>query len=149
MKGSKDCAPLSFSLLKLDKSYKECVCFISKEWMDSTQRNSLRLFRHYSKKFRKGKSFTASEIKRGLVIWFLLLITARLCYIQSVTIFQEHLQLVFYDSDSSVNYCKSGNIRGALIFANFAQNSASANSKTRENICNILYAHFGHVGVVY
>ena len=36
-----------------------------------------------------------------------------------------------------------------LIFADFAQNSASANSKTRENIlfCNILYAHFGHVGV--
>ena len=49
------------------------------------------------------------------------------------------------------NYCKSGNIRGALIFANFAQNSASANSKTRENICDILYAHFGHVpvGAVY
>ena len=46
-------------------------------------------------------------------------------------------------------YCKRGNIRGALIFANFAQNSASANSKAHENICNILYAHFGHVGVVY
>ena len=44
---------------------------------------------------------------------------------------------------------KSGNIRGTLIFANFAQNSASANSKTRENICDSLYAHFGHVGVVY
>ena len=27
--------------------------------------------------------------------------------------------------------CKRGNIRGTLIFANFAQNSASANSKTR------------------
>ena len=46
-------------------------------------------------------------------------------------------------------YCKSGNICGALIFANFAQNSASTNSKTRENICDILYAHFGHVVVVY
>ena len=48
-----------------------------------------------------------------------------------------------------INYCKSGNIRGTLIFANFAQNSASAISKTRENICNILYAHFGHLGAVY
>ena len=48
-----------------------------------------------------------------------------------------------------MEYCKSWNIRGTLIFANFAQNSASANSKTRKNICNILYAHFGHVGVVY
>ena len=38
---------------------------------------------------------------------------------------------------------------GTLIFVNFAQYSASANSKTRENICDILYAHFGHVGVVY
>ena len=46
-------------------------------------------------------------------------------------------------------YCKSGNICGTLIFAKFAQSSASANSKTRENICDILYAHFGHVGVVY
>ena len=46
-------------------------------------------------------------------------------------------------------YCKSGNICGTLIFANFAQNSTSANSKTRENICDILHAHFGHVGVVY
>ena len=45
-------------------------------------------------------------------------------------------------------YCKSGIIRGALIFANFTQNSASANSKTRTNICDILYAHFGHVGAV-
>ena len=36
-----------------------------------------------------------------------------------------------------------------VIFADFAQNSASANSKTRENICDILYAHLGHVGVVY
>ena len=45
---------------------------------------------------------------------------------------------------TDTNYCKSGNIRGTLIFANFAQNSASANSKTRENICDILYAHFGH-----
>ena len=35
-------------------------------------------------------------------------------------------------------YCKRGNIRGALIFA---ENSSSANSKTRENIYNILYAH--------
>ena len=41
-----------------------------------------------------------------------------------------------------------GNIRGAYIFANFEQNSASANSKTRENIFKILYAHFGYVGVV-
>ena len=49
----------------------------------------------------------------------------------------------------SKNYCKSENIRGTLIFANFTQNSASANSKTCENICDILYAHFGHVGVVY
>ena len=47
------------------------------------------------------------------------------------------------------NYCKSGNIRGTLIFAYFAQNSARANSKTRENICDILYAHFKHVGIVY
>ena len=47
-----------------------------------------------------------------------------------------------------LQYCKSGNIRGTLIFANFAQNSASANSKTRENICDILHAHFGHVGVI-
>ena len=46
-------------------------------------------------------------------------------------------------------YCKRGNIHGTLIFANFAQNSASANSETRENICDILYAHLGHVGVVY
>ena len=46
-------------------------------------------------------------------------------------------------------YCKRGNIRGTLIFANFAQNSASANSKTRKNICDILYAHLEHVGVVY
>ena len=46
-------------------------------------------------------------------------------------------------------YCKRGNIRGTLIFANFTQNSASANSKTHENICNILYAHLGHVGLVY
>ena len=50
---------------------------------------------------------------------------------------------------SSAFDCKCGNIRGALIFANFAQISASANSKTRENICDILYAHFGQVGVVY
>ena len=42
-------------------------------------------------------------------------------------------------------YCKSGNICGALIFANFAQNSAGANSKPCKNICNILYAHFQHV----
>ena len=47
------------------------------------------------------------------------------------------------------DYCKRGNIRGTLSFADFAQNSASANSKTRENICNILYAHLRHVGVVY
>ena len=39
-------------------------------------------------------------------------------------------------------YCKSHNIRSAFIFVNFAQNSASANSKTRKNICDILYAHF-------
>ena len=32
-------------------------------------------------------------------------------------------------------YCKSGNIRGTLIFRVFRANSASANSKTRENIC--------------
>ena len=38
-------------------------------------------------------------------------------------------------------YCKRGNIRGALIFADFAENSSRANSKTRENICDILYAH--------
>ena len=31
-----------------------------------------------------------------------------------------------------IGYCKSGNIRGTLTFANFAQNSASVNSKTRE-----------------
>ena len=48
-----------------------------------------------------------------------------------------------------MTYCKSGNIRGTLIFADFAQNSASANSKTRKNICDILYEQFGHVGVVY
>ena len=47
--------------------------------------------------------------------------------------------------DHCYNYCKSGNIRGTLIFRVFRANSASANSKTRENICNILYAHFGHV----
>ena len=41
-------------------------------------------------------------------------------------------------------YCKRGNICGTLIFANFEQNSASANSKTRENISDILYAHLGH-----
>ena len=29
-------------------------------------------------------------------------------------------------------YCKSGNIRGTLIFAKFTQNSASTNSKTRK-----------------
>ena len=52
-------------------------------------------------------------------------------------------------SDNQNKYCKRGNIRGALIFVNFAQNSASANSKTHKNICNILYAHFGQVGVVY
>ena len=46
-------------------------------------------------------------------------------------------------------YCKRGNIRGTLIFVNFAQISASANSKTLENICDTLYAHLGHVGVVY
>ena len=55
--------------------------------------------------------------------------------------------MLFYVT--SMIYCKSGNIRGTLIFVNFTQNSASANSKTRENICDILYAHFGHVGVVY
>ena len=49
----------------------------------------------------------------------------------------------------SPNYCKSGNIRSALIFTNFAQNSASANSKPHENICDILYAHFVHIGVEY
>ena len=38
-------------------------------------------------------------------------------------------------------YCQTGNICGTLIFANFAQNSASANLKIRENICDILYAH--------
>ena len=48
-----------------------------------------------------------------------------------------------------IQYCKIGNIRGTLIFVNFAQNSASANSKTRENICDSLYAHIWHVGVVY
>ena len=47
-----------------------------------------------------------------------------------------------------VHYCKSGNIGGAFIFANFEQNSASANLKTRKNICDIVYAHFEHVGVV-
>ena len=42
-------------------------------------------------------------------------------------------------------YCKSGNICGALIFMNFAQNSASAIQKPGKNICDILYAHFGHL----
>ena len=32
-------------------------------------------------------------------------------------------------------YCKSGNIRGGLIFAIFAQNWVSSNSKTGKNIC--------------
>ena len=41
-------------------------------------------------------------------------------------------------TSSLMRYCKRGNIRGALIFA---ENSSSANSKTRENICDILYAH--------
>ena len=36
-----------------------------------------------------------------------------------------------------------------LISVNFAQNSASVNSKTRKNICDIVCAHLGHVGVVY
>ena len=45
--------------------------------------------------------------------------------------------------------CKSGNSRGTLIFCGFRANSASTNSKTRKNICDILYAYFGHVGVVY
>ena len=31
-----------------------------------------------------------------------------------------------------ITYCKSGNIHGTLIFVNFAQNSASANSKSRD-----------------
>ena len=35
-------------------------------------------------------------------------------------------------------YCKRGNICGALIFT---ENSSSANSKTRENIADVLYAH--------
>ena len=43
-------------------------------------------------------------------------------------------------------YCKRGNICGTLIFAVFQQ---ARIKKPRENICDILYAHFGHVGVVY
>ena len=51
-------------------------------------------------------------------------------------------------------FCRStakvcGNIQGALIFANFTPNLPSANSKTRENICDTLCAHFEHVGLVY
>ena len=46
-------------------------------------------------------------------------------------------------------YCKSGNIHGTLIFAYFAQIQQARIQKPRETICNILYAHFGHVGVVY
>ena len=64
------------------------------------------------------------------------------CFILSCFYFLFFL-LLFY------SYCKRGNIRGTLIFADFAQNSASANSKTSENICDILYAHLGHIGVVY
>ena len=56
--------------------------------------------------------------------------------------------LGFYMLSHEKTYCKRGKIRGALSFANFAENSSSANSKTRENICDILYAHLGHVGVV-
>ena len=46
-------------------------------------------------------------------------------------------------------YCKSGNIRGTLIFAYFAQIQQARIQKPAKNICNILYAHFGHIGVVY
>ena len=57
-------------------------------------------------------------------------------------------QLWYWIQLYTTKYCKSGNIRGTLIFAYFAQIQEAriqkpANSKTRENICNILYAHFG------
>ena len=45
----------------------------------------------------------------------------------------------------SAKYCKLGNIRGN-IFANFGQQARI--QKPAENICDILYAHLGHVGVV-
>ena len=45
-------------------------------------------------------------------------------------------------------YCKRGNIRGALIFVNFVQNSASANSKTRKNSAIFCMHILENVGVV-
>ena len=50
--------------------------------------------------------------------------------------------------NGSCVYCKSGNIRGTLIFADFAQ-IQQARIQNPQKFCDILYAHFGHVGVVY
>ena len=58
------------------------------------------------------------------------------------------IQSLFFHYDA-IHNAKSGNIRDTFIFLNFVQFSVSANSKTRENICDILYTHFGHVGLVY
>ena len=42
----------------------------------------------------------------------------------------------------NTNYCKRGNIGGALIFTDFALKSVSANIKTRKYICMTSYACF-------
>ena len=57
--------------------------------------------------------------------------------------------LEYYEVQHISQYCKKWEYLRYINFRVFRANSASANSKTRENICNTLYAHFGHVGVVY
>ena len=57
--------------------------------------------------------------------------------------------MAYLHLQSILIYCKRGNIPGTLIFADFAVFQQARIQKPRENICDILYAHFGHVGVAY
>ena len=95
-------------------------------------------FTEFNENFEKSYLLNGlSNIVKFFTVWFL-----KIFCITWIHIF-------FWVQCSFKNiYCKSGNICGALIFANFAQNSASMNSKTHQK-CDILYAHFGHVVVVY
>ena len=46
-------------------------------------------------------------------------------------------------------YCKRGNIRGTLIFADFAVFQQARIQKPAKIFAIFCHAHFGHVGVVY
>ena len=50
-------------------------------------------------------------------------------------------------NNSRVDYYKSGNIRGTLIFTDFMLNLASVSKKQNKNISDICYAYFEHVHV--